>query len=74
MPLSGVEEEPPNFFKDTFDQISMSLLGVLSGLLDGINALISNFSGSGSSTPGQAAFIPISNATTTGQGTTVQIE
>ncbi len=70
--FTGVPDEPPNFLRDTMEQIMFEIFDVIQGFMDGIQLFINSLTGQ-SGTPGQAAFVPIQNAATTGQGTTTQI-
>ncbi len=71
--FTGVPDEPPNFLRDTLEQILFEAFDVIQGFMDGIQLFISSLTGQSSGSSGRAAFVPISNAATTGQGTTVQI-
>ncbi len=71
--FTGVPDEAPNFFRDTMEQIMQEIFNVVQGLMDGIQLFVSSLAGQ-TSTPGQAAFVPIQNAATTGQGTSTQIQ
>jgi len=65
--FTGVPEEQPNFFVDTFNQIFTQMTTVIQGLLDGINTFVQNTlkPGGTTGTGGGTAFTPA----TTGQGT-----
>lgn len=65
--FTGVPEEEPNFFVDTFNQVFSQITTVIQGLLDGINTLVQNTlrPGGAAGTGGGTAFTPA----TTGQGT-----
>jgi hypothetical protein len=71
--FTGVSEEAPNFFRETFDIIAMDLMTLISDMLSGLNFLITSILQPGGATQAQPAFIPISNAATTGQGSTIPI-
>lgn len=65
-----VPEEPPNFFRDTFDLMAQNVLDLFSGILDGVNGLITAFRSSGSGgNNSTVTFVPPPNATTTWQST-----
>lgn len=71
-------EEPPNFFKATFDQIALGLINELTTLLSGFNLMAgvnptpNPGDGTNGSTTGGLTTIP--NATTTGAGTSMPIQ
>jgi hypothetical protein len=68
-----VPEEEPSFFRSTFELIIEDILVFISDMLSGLDFLVGSLANVGGST-GQPAFIPISNATTSGQGTSVPIQ
>ncbi len=72
--FTGVPEEAPDFFRETFDMIAQDLMTLFSDMLSGLNFLITSLVQPGGAAPAQAAFIPISNPLTTGQGTTITIQ
>lgn len=72
--FTGVPEEAPNFFRDTFDMLAADIMTLISDMLSGLNFLITSLVQPGGAAPAQAAFIPISNPLTTGQGTTITIQ
>ena len=74
--FTGVPEEPPNFFRDTFNQVFTQISQVIQGLLDGLNTLITAGQGSGGGGSGtqNPAWVPIPNAATSGQGQSVTIQ
>lgn len=68
--FTGVPEEEPNFFRDTFNQVFTQLATIIQDMLTGLNTLINASSGSTSGT----AWVPIPNAATSGQGQRVTIQ
>ncbi|MBN2560756.1 MAG: hypothetical protein JXQ75_07495 [Phycisphaerae bacterium] len=71
--FTGVPDEEPNFFRDTFNQVVTDIVSVIQGAMDGLNLLVQNLFRSGGSSGG-GVYIPIQNAATTGQGTRVPID
>jgi hypothetical protein len=70
--FTGVPEDEPGFFRDTFNQIFTQLATIIQDMLTGLNLLIT--SSSGNTTPGGTAWVPIPNAATSGQGQRVTIQ
>ncbi len=68
-----VPEHLPSFLRSTFDLIIEDILVFFSDILSGLDLLIGSLANIGGAT-GPAAFVPISNAATTGQGTSVPIQ
>ncbi len=69
--FTGIPEETPNFFRDTFNQLFDETAGIISNILTGINTLVTSlFNGGGG---GGSSFVPIDNAATSGHGTTQTI-
>lgn len=67
--FSGVPEEELGWVRETADNIALDFINVFTDLFGMLDTLIGSINpGSGS-----AAFVPISNAATTGQGTSVPI-
>ncbi len=67
--FTGVPDEEPNFFRDTFDQMFEETANVISQILTGINTFLTSLFNGGSS-GGGSNFVPIDNAATSGHGTT----
>ena len=65
----GAPEEEPSWVRQTTDTIALDFINVFTDLFGALNAII----GSINPSSGSAAFVPISNAATTGQGTSVPI-
>jgi hypothetical protein len=74
--FTGVPEEPPNFFRDTFNQVFTQIATVIQDLLNGLSMLITAGQGSGGGGSGtqNPAWVPIPNAATSGQGQSVTIQ
>ena len=74
--FTGVPEEPPNFFRDTFNQVFTQIATVIQDLLNKLSMLITAGQGSGGGGSGtqNPAWVPIPNAATSGQGQSVTIQ
>ncbi len=74
--VGDATEDPPNFYKATFDQIALGLINGLTNLLSGFNLLAgvnpATTQPSGGTTTGGISMIP--NSTTTGAGTSMPIQ
>ena len=72
--FTGVPEQLPSFFADTVDLILTDVLDLIQNVLTGLDLFIKSLIGSGSPAGGQPAFVPIQDAATSGQGTSVRTE
>ena len=70
----GGPEPEISFFRETFEEMFQMFIDEFSNILTSLDLFISMLSGLPSGSTSPDTFIPISNAATTGQGTTVQIE
>jgi len=68
--FTGVPDEEPNFFRDTFDQMFEETAKVISQILTGINTFVTSLFNGGGGGGGGSSFVPINNAATSGHGTT----
>jgi hypothetical protein len=69
-------DEPPSFFKATFDMIAQNMLTLFGNVLTGINTFIQSLGpqmATSSSTTGTTTFVTPSNASTTWSGTSQTI-